>query len=164
MISRRTFIVSGVLACVLLALPVVSLQSPSGPEYEGRSLCYWLTRLNSEDSDESARAYAAVEAIGQSGLPTFRRLLGLRDNIFKQKLRAAIARLPLGLEVRSPAYWRFRARLGSIISGIPGSKDFGNLVPDCRSMLRDADPGVREDGAAILSIMEDEARWNVTGH
>ncbi len=157
MVSRRTFIVSGFLTCVLLALSVVTLQSPSGPQQEGRSLCYWLTRLNSDDSDESARAYAAVAAIGPRGLPTFRSLLALRDNAFKKVLRAAVARLPLRLEVRSPEYWRFRARLGLAISGILLSEDSGNLLPDCRSMLRDADPRVREDAIEIVGGMLDRA-------
>lgn len=151
MVTRRSFIASGLLTCVLLASCVVALQRPAGPKYEGRSLCCWLTKLNSDDTDESARAYAAVEAIGPKGLPTFRRLLVLRDNSFKRGARAAAAWLKL--DIRSPEYLRFRARLGLGISGILSSQCSRDLLPDCRVMLKSPDLRVREDAVEVLGGM-----------
>ena len=147
MVKRRQAIAAGLAACVLVVVGVAVLKRSAGPEYDGHALPYWLTRLNSEDSGESARAYAAVERIGAHSLPTIRRLLSLRDNPAKRVVRRITVWLPFGLEVRGPEYWRFRARLALAIIGSDTSK---HLLPECQRMLKDPDPRVREDAVETL--------------
>ena len=150
MIERRHLIVSSLIAGVIVAVGVAGFLRPAEPRYEGHALCYWLERLNSDDNDLSARAYAAVERIAPDSLSQVRRLLALRDDQFTSWIRTIAARLPWTPEVRGPEYWRFRARLAL---GIMGAEHARQVLPDCQSMLRDSDPRVREDAVEVLGGM-----------
>lgn len=150
MIERRHLILSSLIAGVIVAVGVAGFLRPAKPKYEGHALCYWLQRLNSEDSGVSARAYAAVERLAPNSLSRVRHLLALRDNQFKRLVRTVAARLPWKPEVRGPEYWRFRARLAL---GIMGAEHARQVLPECKSMLRDSDPRVREDAVEVLGAM-----------
>jgi hypothetical protein len=65
------------------------------PRHQGRSLTYWLVKLESGSPGEKAAAEEAIRALGDRAIPHLLRFLSYETTDWKQRAAMALEKLPL---------------------------------------------------------------------
>ncbi len=138
--GKKSRILIGTFAIVMLGTLAWLLLKPAEPTYEGEPLIAWLQRYEDLNDDTVTdqiwhrEADEAVRKIGTNAIPLLLELLEARDSKFKLKVMAAVRRQSIFKIHLTTAEVRHQMALGGFEALGPGA---GPAVPALGKMLAD---------------------------
>jgi len=85
-LPRRLWIYGvSILALVCIVISVLSTRRDV-PTFQGKTVSYWLDRLDSRNLEDRAKATEAMTSLGTNALPILQEYIQAEDSLLKKKL------------------------------------------------------------------------------